>query len=97
MTRLPILVLLLCIGCEHGLEDHEARQKRRAAEQWVEPCHDTLTLVATTAGSPNGERCTNRLHRMIVETKTVGAEEIGVAVFCKCVRDGGGAEPEAKP
>ena len=88
MTRVAILAILLCVGCdEHTFDNYEEQAERRLAKQWNEPCRDTLTLAATTAGSPNGATCTNKLHRMIVETKTVGAEEIGVAVFCKCIRD----------
>jgi hypothetical protein len=87
MARIWILALLACVGCLETRDETAQRREDEQQKQWNEPCRDTLTLAATTAGSPNGATCTNKLHRMIVETKTVGAEEIGVAVFCKCVRD----------
>jgi hypothetical protein len=74
------LVLLSC-------ENQEAYEKRRAAEKWNEECLDESTMVATTAGSPNSASCTNRLHRMKVQSVTLAGEEIGALVFCECQRE----------
>ena len=86
-----VLLCLLTLACE--TETHEEAAERRAKEAWVGPCHDTATLVATTAGSPSQAECPNRLHRMRIEvTAAPSNEEFGAVVFCECQRADGGAQ-----
>lgn len=70
---------------------HERAQERQAEEdrrlEWEGPCHDESWLLATTAGSPDRARCTNKLHRMHVEVATHPSnEEAAAIVFCECQR-----------
>lgn len=79
-------------GCE-GQRQYRHRTQLEGNEAWNAECHDTSTLVATTAGSPNSATCTNKHHRMRVEAVTKASnEEMGAVVFCQCVYDDAGAE-----
>lgn len=88
------LSALLLAGCETPNE----AQDRYRREEWVEPCRDKAMLLATTAGSPSGAECPNRLHRMSAEVATHSSnEEAAALVWCRCVErlergevDGGG-------
>ena len=98
------LVLALILACDTpggcgegtGFEGHrqyQHRTKLEGDEAWNAECHDTSTLIATTAGSPNTATCTNKHHRMHVEPVTKASnEEIGSLIFCQCVHDDGGAD-----
>lgn len=60
-----------------------------AAEQLRSgPCSDEAHLLATTFGVGDQFACPNIRHRMQVQPATVGGEEIGALVLCKCVRGG---------
>jgi hypothetical protein len=46
-----------------------------------------MSMVATTAGSPNGFQCWNKHHVMRVEVATKStSEEAAAIVFCECKR-----------
>jgi hypothetical protein len=88
-----VFVTTLLFGCEKDLcgnyiaweqYEHAICEKK---VKFNEPCLDTSTLVATTAGSPNQFSCSNKLHRMKVETKVIAGEEIGALVFCQCFKE----------
>lgn len=84
------------LGLFTGLAIHESREmdraNQRAAEdrrlEWEGPCKDMSWLLATTAGSPSGATCPNKLHRMQVQVASQASNEEGMAiVFCKCERE----------
>ncbi len=78
-----LLWLSLLLGCESPRTQYE-REKREA---WHGPCADVSTLLATTAGSPNGFTCPNKRHQMRVEVASTGTpEEAAALVFCECRR-----------
>jgi hypothetical protein len=88
-----VFVSILLLGCEKDLCGNNIEFSPNAHARCVKdlqlngPCLDTSTLVATTAGSPNGFSCSNKLHRMKVETKVIAGEEIGALVFCQCFKE----------
>lgn len=97
MKRIFIALLLLTAcgrdpisGCEWstGSNEYEFQRCVQNYEYNKEACQDSATLVATTAGSPNGATCPNRHHRMRVVPATLAGEEIGATVFCECERGG---------
>lgn len=75
-------------GCTYtmGVDEYAFHRCLEAYEYNKEACQDSATLVATTAGSPNGATCPNRHHRMRVVPATLAGEEIGATVFCECER-----------
>lgn len=82
-----LLLLVLFGACEPGAcESSEQGIARREQAAWVAPCKDYATLVATTGGSPSNSTCSNRNHRIEVQTATLAGEEIGAPVTCRCVR-----------
>lgn len=83
-----------CIACDDplGEERNKARfaAEREVTEQkaWNGLCHDESVLLATTAGSPDSFRCSNKNHRMRVQVASVASnEEAAALVFCECVRN----------
>ena len=84
-----LLVCVLLLGCESG--DERIARFRRAA--WTEPCRNTVTLLATTIGSPSTVECQNRQHMVRVMPATLAGEEIGSVVICECAL----AVPPEKP
>jgi hypothetical protein len=73
---------------EQAREQREQANERKAAAIWNGPCADESVLLATTAGSPSGFRCPNRLHRMEVQVATTPSkEEAAALVFCRCERE----------
>lgn len=83
MKGICLLVAVSAIACE--TEEQAALRKMR--EEWEAPCLDKTVLVATTAGSPNFATCTNKFHRMLVETASEPSkEEFAAVVFCRCER-----------
>jgi hypothetical protein len=80
-----ILILFILTACENPIptESNNSRQS-----QWIEPCHDSAVLLATTSGSPNAFECPNQLHRMRVQVVTSPSkEEAAALVFCECNHD----------
>jgi hypothetical protein len=77
-------MVLSLLGCEHGCETTDMVLAREAREAWHAPCADTAVLLATTGGSPNDVRCSNKRHRMRVTPAAVSGEEVGALVACEC-------------
>ena len=87
-----LIFLIVCVCASVGCESVEDSWKRQKQEAWEEPCHDTSTLLATTAGSPNAFACPNKHHKMHVQISTTSSnEEVGALVFCECVSDNASA------
>jgi hypothetical protein len=84
------LVALALAGCDYLTGESNRRERvLRNKENWEKPCSDEAILLATTAGSPNEARCSNREHRMRIQVVTTQAnEEIGSIAFCECQRIG---------
>lgn len=71
----------------HNIIETEKTEQIRLDEVAKHPCRDEITLVATTAGSPNDHQCSHPNQRARVEVATKAGEEIGVTVFCECQRN----------
>ena len=88
---------LFVTACEKYETQARYEQEQRNKEwsemelkEWVGECHDKSWLLATTFGSPDSAKCTNRKHRMKVQLASAPShEKFGAVVFCECERDGG--------
>lgn len=87
MKYVSFLFVLGLIGCD-PMEPDAVRWARNDAKEIEEvskhPCVDQVTLIATTAGSPNSAKCKHPQQKARVEVATKAGEEIGVTVFCEC-------------
>lgn len=86
------LLIVGLIGCEQDpLEPSSVTWARNRTKELAEiakqPCRDKVTLVATTTGSPNYADCDHPQHKARVQVATKSGEEIGVTVYCECVKE----------
>ena len=87
IMRLLVAVVFVLVGCDQAAHER-ADQAEAVRLLWEGPCHDSATLLATTAGSPDREYCSNKRHRMRVQLSSgPSKEEFGALVFCECQHD----------
>lgn len=86
ITVMLIVGSFASVSCDNG-PSPAAREQLRKDKEWNEPCASESVLVATTTGSPNSFKCTNKHHVMRVQvTTTKTNEEVGAIIFCECAK-----------